>query len=103
MGDRMQFVTANTNEAPQSAASYKIQSIPALIYLINGKEVRRSEGSMTKADFIGEINTAFGGAPQGAAVVPGASPAGVGPAVKIIVGSLAAAAVVAGVGYWATK
>lgn len=95
----MQFVTANTNEAPQSAASYKIQSVPALIFLVNGKEVNRIEGSMTKGDFLTEISKAFAGAPQGAPVVA-AAPAASGPSTgAILAATVAATGVAAGAWY----
>jgi thioredoxin-like negative regulator of GroEL len=69
MGDRIFMATANTNEAPKSAASYKIQSIPVTIFFVNGKEVFRAEGAMSQGDLLKEIDQvlatqeAGGGAP----------------------------------------
>jgi thioredoxin-like negative regulator of GroEL len=56
MGGQIFMATAHTGEAPQSAAAYRISSIPAVIFLANGKEVHRVEGAMTKADFLNEID-----------------------------------------------
>jgi thioredoxin-like negative regulator of GroEL len=56
MGDRIFMATANTNEAPKSAASYKIQSIPVTIFFVNGKEVFRAEGAMSQDDLLKEID-----------------------------------------------
>ncbi len=65
------MVTANVEEANKKAGSFNIGSIPATIFLVNGKEVHRVEGNLSKQDLLGEMSKAFGsgsviGAPQSA-------------------------------------
>lgn len=104
VGDKVFMATANVDEAAQSAGKYNISVIPATIFLVNGKEVNRTEGDMSKQDLLDEISKAFGGgAPQQRSQGPVSSgapapimttPSGSVPTSSLIVGgvSLAAAA-----------
>lgn len=92
VGSGVLMVTANVDEAPKSAGTYNIQSIPATIFLANGKEVHRVEGGMSKQDLLAEVSRAFGGmpAPGSAAPESGGIPTWAG-----IAGGLAIAGLVA--------
>lgn len=65
VGGNILMVSAQVEDAPKSAGKYAINAIPATIFLVNGKEVNRIEGDMSKQDLLDEIAKAFGGgAPQ---------------------------------------
>lgn len=87
VGSDILMVSANVNDAMQSAVGFKISSIPATIFLVGGKEVNRVEGEMSQADLLSEIARAFGG---GSA--PGAAPASFGIGTLALVGGGLAAA-----------
>lgn len=85
--------TGNVDEAPASAGSYNIEGIPATIFLVNGKEVHREEGNLSKADLVAAISKAFGGS---AAPAPAAGAASKGiPTWGMIGAGLAAAGIAA--------
>jgi hypothetical protein len=89
-----------------SAGKFQISGIPAIIFLQNGKEVRRFEGETTKEDFLNEISLAFGsGATTGVPVAPTASirpsvatAGGLSTGAQVLSG-IALAGVLAGVAY----
>lgn len=56
VGGRVFMATVDVNQAPQAAGSFKIQTIPATIFLVNGKEVNRAEGDMGKNELLSEIS-----------------------------------------------
>ena len=71
LGDKILMVEANVNDNMASAGKFQISGIPAIIFLQNGKEVRRFEGETTKDDFLNEISQAFGsGMTTGVPVAP---------------------------------
>jgi thioredoxin 2 len=94
--------TVNLEEAKGVAAQFAVEGIPTVVYLQNGKEVHRTEGSMPKEDFLAEIAKAFGSASPtvqtmaptsapAANVVPAAAPApsesgGILPAFGLVAG-----------------
>lgn len=92
-GGRILMASVDVDEAMQAAGGYHIQSIPATIFLVNGKEVHRVEGGMTKEDLLGEMSRAFGGGlPQpGSAPAPASFPTGT----VVAVGGVAAAGLLA--------
>jgi thioredoxin 1 len=101
MGDKILFVAANVNDNMQSAGKFNIAGIPAVIFLQNGKEVRRFEGATDKADFVNEINAAFGsgaqtGVPSAATGTPAGAPSSGG---APVLGGIVLAGVLAGVAY----
>lgn len=59
--------TVNLEDAKSVASAFKVEGIPTVIYLQNGKEIHRTEGAMPKEDFLAEIAQAYGGAPAAAA------------------------------------
>lgn len=100
-GGEILMATAQTDDSQKSAASYGIQSIPALIFLVNGKEVHRIEGGMSKQDFLSEIDRAFAGTgvtstPTTLRPAAGSSGPPVG---GLVLGGIALAGIVAGAIY----
>lgn len=55
IGSGILMVTASVQDAPQAAGNFKIGSIPATIFLSNGREIHRVEGLMSKEDLLAEI------------------------------------------------
>jgi thioredoxin 1 len=99
------------DENPKTASTYKISGIPATIFLVNGKEVHRVEGGMTKAELIAEMARAFRGgamAPTGSVTSSVPAPTPVAPSTSglstgaVVAGGLSLA-VVAGAIYLLTK
>lgn len=90
IGDDILMVEANVNDNVQAAGQFNISAIPAIIFLKNGKEVRRFEGETSKADFLSEIDQAFGA---------GSAAAGAGSTGQSVLAGIALAGVLAGVGY----
>jgi len=57
--------TINLEDAKSVASQFKVEGIPTVIYLQNGKEIHRTEGAMPKEDFLAEISQTFaGGSPS---------------------------------------
>lgn len=55
------MATVNVVDNPNAPAGYQIQGIPATIFMVNGKEVHREEGGLSKDDLLRAIAQAFGG------------------------------------------
>lgn len=49
---RFCFAKVDTDAAPRTAARFAIQSIPTLVLLDGGRELRRSSGAMSKAQLL---------------------------------------------------
>jgi len=91
--------TVNLEDAKGVASAFKVEGIPTVIYLQNGKEIHRTEGAMPKEDFLAEIAQAYGGgAPTaayqqqpGATAIPAPAPSsgGILPAFGIVAGAAA--------------
>lgn len=60
LGDIL-MATVNVVDNPTAPSGYQVQGIPATIFLVNGKEVHREEGSLSKDDLLRAIAQAFGG------------------------------------------
>ena len=97
MAGKILMVTANTDENQQSAAKYGITGIPTTIFFMNGKEVHRVVGAMSKGDFLGEISKSMDLAD--AAIARGESE----PAGDVVMGGLALATVVGGMAYFLSE
>lgn len=89
------MATANTNDAPAVSGQYSIAATPTTIFFVNGQEVHRVEGGMSKAGLQAEMAKAFGGAPGGMVQAPAEGPGAMG----IILGGLALAGLAAGAFY----
>lgn len=100
MGDRIFMATALTDENQKSAATYGISGIPTTIFFMNGKEVHRIVGAMSKEDFLGEISKGLSLSEAAAASGAGGIPESTG---SVVVGGLTLAAVVAGMVYFVPK
>jgi thioredoxin len=86
------MATANANDAPMMAGQYSIAATPTTIFFVNGQEVHRVEGGMSKAGLQAEMAKAFGGAMTSApAQGPGLVP--------ILLGGLALAGLATGAYY----
>lgn len=97
MAGKILMVTANTDENQQNAAKYGITGIPTTIFFMNGKEVHRVVGAMSKEDFLGEISKSMDLAD--AAIAKGdAEPVG-----SVVMGGVALAAVVGGMAYFLSE
>ena len=48
--DDMKFVSVNIDEEDDLAAKYDVFSIPCLVYIKDGKEVKRNVGLLSKSD-----------------------------------------------------
>lgn len=97
MAGKILMVTANTDENQQSAAKYGITGIPTTIFFMNGKEVHRAVGAMSKEAFLSEISKSMDLAD--AAIAAGdAEPAG-----DVVMGGVALAAVVGGMAYFLSE
>lgn len=92
------MATANVNDAPASAGQYGIGAIPATIFFVNGKEVGRVEGSMSKQDLQAEMARVFGGAPISQTLGPAARTEEPGP-FGLLLGALGLAGLAAGAYY----
>lgn len=90
------MATVNVNEGPQAAGSFGIQSIPATIFLQNGKEIHRVEGQLSKQDLLAEIAKVQ---TPGAALSPAGAPSGI-PTWTVVTAGLAAAGVAAYFAFW---
>lgn len=55
-GDKVQIAKINVDEEKQLAAKFNIRSIPTLVFLKNGKEVKRISGIKSKKVLVDEIN-----------------------------------------------
>lgn len=95
MAGRIFMATANTDESQKSAGTYGITGVPTSIFFMDGKEVYRAVGAMSKEEFLGEISRALSVAEAG----PPASES-IG---KMLVGGAALAGVVAGLAYLASE
>jgi thioredoxin 1 len=103
MGDRIFMATALTDENQKSAATYGISGIPTTIFFMNGKEVNRAVGAMSKDDFLNEISKSLSlseAAAAGGTGGAGGVPESTG---SVVVGGLTLAAVVAGLVYFVPK
>lgn len=87
---RILMASLDANEASASASKYKVEGIPATIFLLNGQEVGRVEGKLSKEDLQAQISKVFG-----ASAAPAA-----GPPIGLVLGGLA---LVAGGIYLLTK
>lgn len=113
VGSDILMAEVNGNDAPQTAGTYQIESIPTTIFLVNGKEVHREEGGLTKQALLAAISSAFGGAgapqtQQGSVPAPSSLPsAPVGAPTSLSAGALAIGGVsllaLAGLGYFIFK
>lgn len=56
------MATVEVEDAPEIAKKYGISSLPATVFLVNGKEVNKIEGVMDEKDLEAEVSRAFGGA-----------------------------------------
>jgi len=56
MGDRAVVGKLNVDENGQSAQDYGVMSIPTLIIMQNGKEMKRFVGVQMKDDLVAELN-----------------------------------------------
>lgn len=97
MGDKILMATANTDENQKKAAEFGISGIPTTIFFMNGKEVNRAVGAMSKDDFLSEISKSLD--LSAAAAAGGASE----PAGDVVVGGLALAGIVAGMTYFLSE
>lgn len=71
-GDRVLMAIVDANEAPQAATTFKLQSLPTTVFLVNGKEVDRVEGGMMKEELQAKISSFLGGAAPGGGLSTGA-------------------------------
>lgn len=67
MGGSLPMYTVNVKDNGASPAPFSLGGIPATIFLVNGKEVHREEGNLSKADLLAAISTAFGSSAPAAA------------------------------------
>lgn len=95
MSGKIFMATANTDESQKSAATYGLTGVPTSIFFVDGKEVYRAVGAMSKEEFLGEISRALSVAE--AQPIPEES---VG---SVLVGGVALAGVVAGLAYLASE
>jgi thioredoxin 1 len=92
------MATANTNDAPAVSGQYSIAATPTTIFFVNGQEVNRVEGGMSKAGLQAEMAKAFGGG--AVAPTPGAPARDGGPGLMgIVLGGMALAGLAAGAFY----
>lgn len=72
LGSSVVMAAVDVADAPEAVKKYNIQGLPATIFLANGKEVNRAEGSMEEEDLRAEITKAFGAipSPTSAPVIP---------------------------------
>lgn len=74
VGDKILMAEALVDSNMKQAGAFKIEGLPGVVFLKDGKEVNRVEGKMERADFIAQIQKAFGaGAVAG---LPAGAPAG---------------------------
>lgn len=83
-------------DIPVTAGNYNISGIPTTIFFMNGKEVGRIEGSVSKQQLQSEMARVFGGSVQAGA------PAGIS-GTALLIGGLALAAAGIGAVYLLTK
>jgi thioredoxin-like negative regulator of GroEL len=95
MAGQIFMATANTDEAPRSAAESGISAIPVTIFYRNGQEVHRVDGAMTQQDLLSEISRALS--------IAETTPAPAESAGSVVVGGIALAGVVAGLAYLASE
>jgi len=89
-GDRVLVAAVDVNDAPRSSDTYNISPMPATVFLVNGREVHRVEGEMSKEELASEMTRAFGG------MLGAAGPASPGPSLMAgLVGGLAVAGFIA--------
>lgn len=60
MGDGILMAEAETSQSPASAALFNVRGIPATVFLVEGREVHRVEGEMTRPELVAAITRAFG-------------------------------------------
>lgn len=89
---RILMASLDANEASASASKYKVEGIPATIFLVNGQEVGRVEGQLSKEDLLAQISKVF--------KTGIAAPAAGAPPLGVILGGLA---IVAGGIYLLTR
>lgn len=97
MASKVFMVTANTDETQQNAAKYNLTGVPTTIFLMNGKEVYRASGNMSKDDLLRQMSQALNMAE--AEIKAGASE----PVGDVVMGGVALAAVVGGLAYLVTE
>jgi thioredoxin-like negative regulator of GroEL len=94
-GDRVLVAAVNVNDAPESSDAYNIQPMPATVFLVNGREVLRVEGEMSKEELARAMTRAFGG------MLGAAGPAS--PGVSLLAGVVGGLAVAGLVAFLATR
>lgn len=57
VSDGVAVAKVNIDESPGLADRFRVQSIPTVVYLKDGKEVNRSVGLSTKTDILSIINS----------------------------------------------
>lgn len=57
MGDKIDIVKMNIDEAPETPNTYQVQNIPTMILVKDGKEIDRKVGSMPKHVFEEWVNS----------------------------------------------
>ncbi len=60
LGSKYQFAKLNIDKIGNKAAPLKIGSIPAILFIKNGKEVGRHVGAMSEETFRSELKKYFG-------------------------------------------
>lgn len=54
--DRAKIVKVNVDQEPQLASQYKVSSIPALVFIANGKVVGQTAGAAPESSLRGALN-----------------------------------------------
>lgn len=102
------FATVNVEENFENAAKYQVRMLPTIVFFVSGKDVGRIDGAQDQGDFMNEMQRAFTGqapAPDQAAARAGtlveavATPEASSSTTTFVLGALAGAVVLAGVGY----
>lgn len=97
MAGKVLMVTANTDETQQNAAKYGLTGVPTTIFFMNGKEVYRASGNMSKDELLRQMSQALNMAE--AKIKAGASE----PVGDVMMGGVALAAVIGGLAYLVTE
>lgn len=96
------FAAINTDVSQENAGAYNITGLPSVVFFMNGKEVHRVAGGMSKAGLMNEIQKAFSGggaSPQGLA--PGVAPVSGGSGMfASVLGGVALVGVLGAVSYY---
>lgn len=91
VGSDILMATVDVTENSQAPGPFGIESIPATIFLKDGKEVHRLEGQVTREELVAAIAQVFG---SGAAPAAGASAQSKLPTVALVAGGLAVAGLI---------